>query len=119
MTARPLTNRDACFAIVNGWLVRTVKGSDGRGYTHRCDADTFNKVAYAVAEAVVMGTTLRDIVAAEGLSHSRTDVAVEFLKERGLIDVRYRKLFPATDDTHLNAVIEFHALAQELEPEYV
>jgi hypothetical protein len=41
------------------------------------------------------------------------NVALEFLKERGLVDVRHRRCYPSTRHTHLDAMVEFHALAEE------
>jgi len=38
-------------------------------------------------------------------------VALEFLKERGLVEVRHRHCYPATEDVYLDAMVEYHALA--------
>jgi hypothetical protein len=41
------------------------------------------------------------------------NVSLEFLKERGLVEVRHRRCYPATKHTHLDAMVEFHALAEQ------
>ena len=57
------------------------------------------------------GTTLIDVVGREDLPFTQVNVALEFLKERGLVEVRHRRCYPATKHTHLDAMVEFHALA--------
>jgi predicted transcriptional regulator len=52
----------------------------------------------------------------EGLAFTQVNVALEFLKERGIVDVRHRRCYPGTRDVHLDAMIEFHALAEERKP---
>jgi hypothetical protein len=40
-------------------------------------------------------------------------VALEFLKERGIMEVRHRRCYPASKSVHLDAMTEFFALAEE------
>ncbi len=47
----------------------------------------------------------------ESIPFTQVNVALEFLKERGLVDVRHRRCFPATLDVYLDAMVEYHALA--------
>jgi hypothetical protein len=35
-----------------------------------------------------------------------------FLKERGIVETRYRRNYAATDSVHLDAMTEFYALAE-------
>ena len=109
-----LRNRDVQFIVEDGCLVRTVNGAGGRSYTHRCSKDAFEKVAHAVEEtpAEGEGTSLIDVVGREDLPFTQVNVALEFLKERGLVDVRHRRCYPATRHTHLDAMVEFYALAE-------
>lgn len=116
MTERNLQDRSVVFRFEDGHLVREVTASeaDGRSYRHRCDRATLEAVAGAVGEAAAVGTTLAMIARDERLAFTRANVALEFLKERGLVDVRNRRCFPAVADVHLDALIEFHALGEEL-----
>ncbi len=43
-------------------------------------------------------------------------MALEFLKERGLVEVRHRRCYPASNSVHLDAMVEFHALREEPKP---
>jgi hypothetical protein len=71
-------------------------------------------VAHAVEEtpAEGQGTSLIDVVGREDLPFTQVNVALEFLKERGLVEVRHRRCYPATRHVHLDAMVEFHALAE-------
>ena len=110
-----LKDRDVRYFVEDRDLVRTVAGAAGRSYTHRCSKAAFEKVAHAVGEtpAEGQGTSLIDVVGREHLPFTQVNVALEFLKERGLLDVRHRRCYPATRHTHLDAIVEFHALAEE------
>ena len=110
-----LRQRDVRYYYGDGDLVRTVTGTGGRSYTHRCSKASFEKVAHAVEEtpAEGEGTSLIDVVGREDLPFTQVNVALEFLKERGLVDIRHRRCYPATRHTHLDAMVEFHALAEE------
>src|SRR3954471_14812752 len=112
-----LKNRSVVFFVQDGCLVRIVAedgGSDGRTYTHRCTKEAFQSVAHAVSETPKQGqgTTLMHIARQESLAFTQVNVALEFLKERGLVDVRHRHCYPATRDVYLDAMVEYHALAE-------
>ena len=122
-----LQDRVVLFAIEDGCLVRTVVGGDGpassspanvRTYTHRCTKEAFETVAHAIAETPAQGegTSLAQVARREKLPFTQVNVAIEFLKGRGLIDVRHRRSYPATRDVYLDAMIEFYALAEEPKP---
>ena len=110
-----LQNRRVQFRIEDGCLVRVVTGGDGRTYTHRTTRQAFETVAHAIADTPAQGdgTTLTAIARQEALAYTQVNVALEFMKERGLVDVRHRRCYPATQDTYLDAMVEFHALAEE------
>jgi hypothetical protein len=110
-----LPERDAKFFIEDDCLIREVTASDGRGYRHRCDLATFETVAYAVEETPEEGegTTLTMLVKTEKLPFTRVNVALEFLKERGIVEVRHRRCYPASKSVHLDAMTEYFALAEE------
>lgn len=103
------------YLVQDGHLIRSVAGDGGGStYTHRCKMATFEAVAHAIAEmdAEWPGVTVRHIVATEKLPFTQVHIAMEFLKERGIVEVRYRRYFPASSDVHLDAMVEFHALAE-------
>jgi hypothetical protein len=111
-----LKNRSVVFFVQDGCLVRIVAGKagDDRTYTHRCSQAAFETVAHALAETPKGGdgTSLYAIARQETLPYTQVNVALEFLKERGLIDVRHRRCYPATTgDFYLDAMVEYHALA--------
>ena len=113
-----LPERDAKFYVQDGCLVREVTASDGRGYKHRCDKEVFETVAHAVEETPAQGegTTLTAIAKNEKLAFTQVNVALEFLKERGIVEVRHRRCYPATKSVHLDAMTEFYALAEQPKP---
>ena len=118
--ASSIRDRDVRFLVEDGYLVRTVTGGgrEGRSYTHRCAKAAFEQVAHAVEETPAQGagTTLEVLARQEALPFTQVNVALEFLKERGIVDVRHRRCYPATTSVHLDAMVEFHALAEEPKP---
>ena len=106
-----LQHRDVQFRVEDGCLVRTVtcRRGDGRTYTHRCPKQAFETVAHAINETPPQGegTSLAAIARQEHLPFTQVNVALEFLKERGLVDVRHRRCYPATSDVYLDAMVEF------------
>ena len=58
------------------------------------------------------GFTLEALVERETLPFTQVAVALAFLKERSIIETRYRRNYAATDSVHLDAMTEFHALAE-------
>jgi len=111
-----IKERNVIFFVQDGCLVRIVAGEvgDDRTYTHRCEKQAFETVAHAIAETPREGdgTTLMLIAKREKLPFTQVNVALEFLKERGLVDVRHRRCYPATPDVYLDAMVEYHALAE-------
>jgi hypothetical protein len=110
-----LKNRSVVFFVQDGCLVRIVAGDagDDRTYTHRCPKHAFEMVAHAISETPREGegTSLMLVAKQESLPFTQVNVAIEFLKERGLVDVRHRRCYPATADVYLDAMVEYHALA--------
>ena len=90
-------------------LLRTVTYPDGRSYAHRCTLEAFTAVAHALAEADAggPGLALDDVARAEGLPFTQANVALEFLKERGLTVTRRRRNYPACDANFEHAMVEF------------
>jgi DNA-binding transcriptional ArsR family regulator len=111
-------DRDIAFRHEDGCLVRTVTGSDGRTYTHRCSMEVFEKVAWILEETPAEGNgiAIGEIAAAGNLPHTQVDVTLAFLYERGIIDRRHRRNYPASTSVHLDAMVEWHALREETKP---
>jgi len=110
-----LLYRDVRFLVQDGCLVRTVKGDDGRHYTHRCIRQVFETVAHAIDAMPNQGegTTTFDLARKENLPFTQTNVAIEFLKERGIVEVRHRRCYPATRCVFEDAMVEFLAMGDK------
>jgi hypothetical protein len=83
-----------------------------RNYTHRCMRDVFREVAYAIEDHAAGGTTLEEIVEVIDAPYTQVNVALAFMKERGCVETRRRRTFPASDIVYEDAMIEFMHLAQ-------
>ena len=107
--------RDVRFEVIDDHLVRTVSFPDGKSYVHRCPRTTYETVAHAIEETPAEGggTTLLELSNKEDLAFTQVNVALEFLKERGIVDVRHRRCYPGTTGVYLDAMVEFHALREE------
>jgi len=109
----PIDKRQT-FTFELGHLVRTVRRRDGGEYRHRCSLDSFREVAFFIEHHADEGSTSGDIW--QGLRHvacTQASVAVAFLKERGCIEARHRRLFPTSRCLFEDAMIEFHALEHQ------
>ena len=100
------------FEVTDGHLVRKVVPVRGERYEHRCPKASFEQVAHAIDEAGDASFTLETIVECENLPFTQVAVALAFLKERGIVETRYRRNYSATDSVHLDAMTEFYALAE-------
>lgn len=103
------------FDVIDGCLVRVVVDqATSKTYQHRCAKEVFEKVVHAMNEtpATGEGTTLTEIAKRESLPFTQVNVALEFLKDRGVVDVRCRRCYPSGSRTFFeDAMIEFHYLA--------
>jgi len=106
------TPRVETFEAVDDHLVRKVVPRRGEAYEHRCPRASFERVAHAVDEAGDDAFTLGTLVAHEDLPFTQVAVALAFLKERGIVETRYRRNYAATQCAHLDAMTEFYALAE-------
>ena len=100
------------FEVSDVHLVRKVVPARGKPYEHRCPMASFERVAHAIDEAGDAGFTLESLAQAEDLPFTQVAVALAFLKERGIVETRYRRNYAATDSAHLDAMSEYHALAE-------
>ena len=104
--------RDETFTMLDGHLVRAVAPARGKPYRHRCPLASFERVAHAIDETGGDGFTLETLVEHEDLPFTQVAVALAFMKERGCVTTRYRRSYAATDGVHLDAMTEYHALAE-------
>ena len=110
-----IRDRDITFRLQDGCLVRTISGPDGRVYIQRCSLKVFETVAWVIEETPNDGdgVVLAEIVSAEDVPHTQADIALAFLNERGIIDRRHRRNYPASTSVHLDAMCEWYALREE------
>ncbi len=108
-----LPNRVVTFAVLDGHLVRTTTGSDGRTYTQRCSRAIYETVAHAVDETPMegQGTTGQEIARREAVPFTQANIAFEFMKERSVLVVRCKRGYPACTTAFEDAMIEFTYLA--------
>jgi hypothetical protein len=112
------TELNQTFAVEAGQvLVRRVIPRRGQPYEHACPLASFEQVAHAAEELGADGFTLDSLVGYEHkagryVPHTCVAVTLAFLRERGLIDVHRRRNF-AADGLHLDAMVEFYALAEK------
>jgi len=110
---RPHRQRDVDFRVLDDHLEMTVSFLEqpDRDYTHRCTRDVFREVAYAIEEHAAGGSTLEELVEAIDAPYTQVNVALAFMKERGCVEVRRRRSYPASGQLYEDAMIEFMYLA--------
>jgi len=112
-------DRDVRFEVLDDHLVRTVTfagcGGPEGGYRHRCTRDVYEAVADVVdaAPAEGEGVTLDALARHLGLPYTQVNVALEFLKERGVAVTRARRSYRASDAAFDDAMVEYHALREK------
>ena len=104
--------RNETFEVEDGYLIRKVVLRRGEPYEHRCSRASFEQVAHAIEELGDQTFTLEALVQREDLPFTQVAVALGFLKERGIVETRYRRNYAATDSIHLDAMTEYYALAE-------
>ncbi len=105
--------RIVTFDVVDDHLEMKVVFPDNpsRDYVHRCTRDIFREVAFTIEEKAAGGTTLEDLVAAMDAPFTQVNVALAFMKERGCVEVRRRRTYPASVAMYEDAMVEFTYLA--------
>lgn len=104
--------RDITFQVIDDRLVRTVTLPNGRTYTHRCTRDVYREVAYAIEERAADGVTMEIVADAIDAPYTQVNVAMEFMKERGCVEVRHRRTYATSGCLYEDAMIEFMYLAE-------
>jgi len=104
--------RNETFEVEDGYLVRKVVPRRGEPYEHRCPRASFEQMAHAIDEAGNEAFTLELLVEREDLPFTQVAVALGFLKERSIVETRYRRNYASTSVVHLDAMTEYFALAE-------
>jgi hypothetical protein len=118
MTRARRAERQCEFRIVRDVLVRTVTWQDGRSYQHSCTLQSFADVARFIEEHASDGVTTNELWdQLEDTPCTQATVALEFLKDRGCVDVERRRCFPTSDCFFEDALCEWHALVFQCETE--
>jgi hypothetical protein len=101
----------AAYSVLpNGDLRRTTTKLDGGKYLHHCSKRTFETIAIEF-DQVRTGLTMPEIAQRLELPYTQVNVAMEFLKDRGVIVVQHRrKSTPASHFCFEDAMIEYQAL---------
>lgn len=107
---QPVDERQS-FTIELGHLVRTVAKRDGSTYSHRCSLESYKAVAHFIEENAGQGATTGSLwEAVPDVPCTQVSVAVAFMKERGCLTVRHRRMFPTSRFFFEDAMTEYHAL---------
>ena len=105
------TKRRVTFEVERGQLVRHVWRADDRSYTQRASLEALKEVALFIDAREETGVTTGQLWDAfPAIGATQLSVALDFLKERGCIETRGRRNFPASKFLYEDALIEFHAL---------
>jgi hypothetical protein len=101
---------------VDGVMYRTVALPDGRSYRHTCTFESFADVARYIDEHAVTGVTTTQLWdELDDTPCTQATVALEFLKDRGCVDVERRRCWPTSHGFFEDALCEWHALALQCE----
>lgn len=113
------------FTVEDGHLVRKVIPTRGQPYAHRCPIDAYRELVWAAIDLAADGFTVKTLVdqvrnrpreehddGEPWASYTNAAVAIAFWKERGLLDVRRRRNRVNDGFFFEDAMIEFHALAE-------
>ncbi len=109
--------RSETFEVFDDHLIRKVVPARGQPYEHRCPRASFEQIAHAAEELGERGFTLESLVdyerrAGRDVTFTNVAVALAFLRERSILEVRYRRNYAATASVHLDAMTEYWALAE-------
>jgi hypothetical protein len=103
--------------MVRGVLVRTVALPGGRTYQHTCTLESFADVSRFVEEHGRNGVTTGMLWKQLDVPCTQATVALEFLKDRGCVEVERRRCWPASGFVFEDGLCEWHALTFQCEME--
>lgn len=100
------------YSADNFSLRRLVRFDDGHEYAHRCERNVYEAVALHFEDG--HGHTLEELALALNLPFTQVNVAMEFMKDRGVIEVRYKRMsYAASRCVFEDAMLEYLALVHE------
>jgi Replication protein A C terminal len=108
-------HREVRFEVIDGHLVRTSMPEGREPYQHRCTPQVYEAVAHAIDETPAQGegVALDDLARGLNLPFTQVNVALEFMKERGVVVTRNRRNYPASNFAFEDAMVEYHALREK------
>ena len=111
---QPIDGPNETFSVRESVLTRSVVPKRGTPYQHTCDKDVFEAVVHAIDELNGATFTYEEVRQTLDAPFTQVAVAIAYLRERGIIETaQRRRSVAATDDVHLDAMIEWHALREE------
>lgn len=98
----------------DGALAREVVPGHGRLYRHRCPLADLEEVAHTIDEAGDQPVLLMPLAQKIDLPYTRVNVALSFMKERGILVPAARRSHAQANPQHtwLDTMIEYHALRE-------
>jgi hypothetical protein len=58
---------------------------------------------------------MESLASSENIPFTQANVALEFLKERGVVVTRFRRSYPASSAAFEDAMVEFYALREKVQ----
>jgi hypothetical protein len=102
--------RNETFEVFDDYLIHKVVPRRGDPYEHRCSKQTFEQVAHAIDESGDGTFTGHELARREDLPFTQVAVALAFLKERGIVQTRYRRNYAGSSCVFEDAMVEFLAM---------
>jgi hypothetical protein len=98
----------------DGALAREVVPGHGRPYRHRCPLAALEEVAHTIDEAGEQPVLLVPLARQLDLPYTRVNVALAFMKERGILVPADRRSHVQNNPggTWLDTMTEYHALRE-------
>ena len=110
---RSSRGRKVNYSIVGSVLEQSVTFPDGHHYAHRCTQESFELIAHAIEESGSDGFVMEQLAEQEDLPSTQAAVALAYMKERGCVEVRSKRCYPAPNYTFEDAMVEFHWLRHQ------
>jgi len=116
---RNFTNRIIEHRVIDDHLERQVALPNGRSYVHRCSKKVFEDVAHYLQLHPTRAMTMSSVASAIDAPFTQVNVALELLKDRGILETRRRLSYVAEgyrSAVFEHAMVEFLALATGAPP---
>jgi len=99
------------FAIFDSVMTRTLIFEDGRQYAHRCDLESLQSIVHYVAEGG--RHSMFSLHEQTGRPYIRTNITLEFPKERGCVRVVGPTSYAASSFRYEDVMTKWLALVDE------